>query len=159
PGDVDFFKIQVKAGQEISFLNGAMLIGSTLQPVVSILDSELNTVREFGLRGGAEQIMFAHRFEKAGAYYVRITDYQHGGRNSHFYRIMAGEFPLVLGAFPLGVKKGSQGDLALRGYHVGKSSRVQMPVSPKLEDTLLLRPDHSFNQIRLAAGAEPEITA
>src|SRR3954452_5126166 len=38
PGDVDYYKIQVKAGQEISFLNGAMQIGSSLQPVVRIED-------------------------------------------------------------------------------------------------------------------------
>ncbi len=66
PGDVDYFKIQARAGQEISFYNGAMLIGSQLQPVVTILDAGLNVVAEFGLHGGAEQTMFAHRFEKAG---------------------------------------------------------------------------------------------
>src|SRR5260370_2077162 len=95
PGDVDYYKFQVKAGQQIAFQNGAMLIGSSLQPVVAILDSGLNTVREFGLDGGVDQLMFAHRFEKAGTYYIRITDYQHGGRASHFYRIVAGEFPLL----------------------------------------------------------------
>ena len=102
PGDVDYFKIQVKAGQELSFLNGAMLIGSALQPVVTILDADLNTVAIFGENGGTEQVMFAHRFEKAGAYYIRVEDYQRSGRASNFYRIIAGEFPLVLGTFPLG---------------------------------------------------------
>jgi hypothetical protein len=33
PGDLDFYKIQVTSGQELSFYNGAMLIGSALQPV------------------------------------------------------------------------------------------------------------------------------
>ena len=51
--------------------------------------------------------MFAHRFEKAGAYYIRVGDYQHSGRASNFYRIIAGEFPLVLGAYPLGVRQGT----------------------------------------------------
>src|SRR5882724_480758 len=48
PGDIDYFKIQVKAGEELSFLNGAMLIGSALQPVVTILDADLNVVASFG---------------------------------------------------------------------------------------------------------------
>src|SRR4029077_4462423 len=78
PGDVDYYKIRVKAGQQISFLNGAMLIGSSLQPVVAIVDADFNVVREFGTEGGTEQVMFAHRFEKAGVYYLRVTDYQHG---------------------------------------------------------------------------------
>src|SRR4051812_38647877 len=34
PGDIDHYKIHVNAGQELSFQNGGMLIGSTLQPVV-----------------------------------------------------------------------------------------------------------------------------
>ena len=106
PGDVDYYKIQVKAGQEISFQNGAMLIGRSLQPVVTIEDASGNVMREFGQRGGAEQVMFAHRFAEAGTYYVRVTDYQHGGRGNT-YRIIAGEFPLVLGACPLGVRKGA----------------------------------------------------
>src|SRR3954451_1936443 len=70
PGDVDHYKIHVNAGQEISFQNGAMLIGSSLQPVVAILDSDFNVVHEFGANGGREQVMFAHRFDKAGVYYV-----------------------------------------------------------------------------------------
>ena len=53
--------------------------------------------------------MFAHRFAKAGVYYVRVADYQHSGRAGHFYRIIAGEFPLVTGAYPLGVRKGASG--------------------------------------------------
>jgi len=39
--------------------------------------------------------MFAHRFDKAGVYYLRVSDYQRSGRTSHFYRIVAGEFPLI----------------------------------------------------------------
>ena len=93
-----------------------MLIGSSLQPVVTILDADLKVVREFGANGGREQVMFAHRFEKAGVYYVRVADYQHSGRAGHFYRIVAGEFPLVTGAYPLGVRKGAGGEVALRGY-------------------------------------------
>jgi hypothetical protein len=157
PGDVDFFKIQVKAGQEISFLNQAMLIGSSLQPVVSILDAESNPIRDFGVNGGSEQTMFGHRFEKAGTYYIRVADYQHSGRGSHFYRIIAGDFPLVLGAYPLGLRASSSGDLGLRGIHLAASLKVDAKPGPESEDSLLLRPQHSFNQVRVALGALPEI--
>jgi len=157
PGDVDYFKIKVGAGQQIDFENGAMLIGSTLQPVVTILDDELNVVREFGTDGAAGQVMFAHRFEKAGTYYVRVSDYQHGGRASHFYRIIAGEFPLVLGTYPLGLRKGAAEEISLRGYHVAAKEKVEGKPSPESEDTLALRPEHAFNRVRVALGAEPEI--
>jgi hypothetical protein len=157
PGDVDHYKIHVKAGQEISFQNGAMLIGSSLQPVVSILDSDFNVVREFGRNGGREQVMFAHRFEKGGVYYVRIADYQQSGRGGHFYRIVAGEFPLVTAVYPLGLRKGAGGDISLRGFHVAGRLKIDGKPSADSEDTLTVRPEHAFNQLRVAIGDEPEI--
>jgi hypothetical protein len=157
PGDIDYFKIQVKAGQELSFLNGAMLIGSALQPVVTILDSDLTTIATFGENGGSEQVMFARRFGKAGTYYIRIEDYQRSGRASNFYRIIVGEFPLVLGAFPLGVQSGSTADLAVRGYHTLGKLKVDGKPSPDSQDTLTLRPDNAFDTVRVAVGAEPEV--
>ncbi len=157
PGDIDYFKIQVTAGQELSFFNGAMLMGSALQPVVTILDSDLNTIATFGENGGREQVMFARRFDKAGAYYVRVEDYQRSGRANNFYRIIVGEFPLVLGAFPLGVQSGATADLALRGYHTLGKFKVEGKASPDSEDTLTLRPENAFDTVRVALGKEPEV--
>ena len=157
PGDVDYYKIQVKAGEEISFYNGAMLIGSSLQPVVTILDADLNVIREFGTNGGTEQVMFAHRFAAAGAYYVRVEDYQHSGRASHTYRIIAGEFPLVLSAYPLGLKKSTAADLTLSGFHIASKLKLEGKPGPESEDTLTLRPEHAFNQVKVALGTEPEV--
>jgi hypothetical protein len=157
PGDVDHYKIRVKAGQEISFLNGATMIGSSLQPVVAILDSDLKVVREFGVNGGREQTMFAHKFDRDGVYYVRVADYQQSGRAGHFYRIIAGEFPLMTGAYPLGVRKGAGGEVALRGYHAPAKLKVEGKAGADSEDSVALRPEHAFNQVRVAVGEEPEI--
>ena len=157
PGDVDYFKIHVSAGQEISFYNGAMLIGSSLQPVVTIFDEGLNQIREFGDNGGTEQVMFSHRFDKAGDYYVRVADYQQSGRAGNTYRIIAGEFPLALGAYPLGLRKDTAGQVGLRGYHLPTTFKLQAKATPDSEDTLALRPEHSFSKVRVALGAEPEI--
>jgi len=157
PGDVDYFKIHVSAGQQVSFENGAMLIGSALQPVIAVLDSDLNVVKEFGANGGREQLMFAHRFEKAGTYYLRVADYQHGGSARHFYRIIAGEFPLVEAAYPLGLRKGTSAEIRLRGFDVASAVKVEGAPSADSEDTAALRPEHSFNQVRVAIGSEPEL--
>ena len=157
PGDIDYFKIQVKAGEELSFLNGAMLIGSALQPVVTILDADLNVVATFGENGGAEQVMFARRFEKAGTYYIRVEDYQRSGRAGNFYRIIVGEFPLALGAFPLGVRSGSNTELAIRGYHTLGKLKVDGKPTSDSEDTLTLRPESAFDTVRVALGVEPEV--
>jgi hypothetical protein len=157
PGDVDYFKIQARAGQEISFYNGAMLIGSQLQPAVTILDAGLHVVAEFGLHAGVEQTMFPHRFEKAGTYYIRVADYQLSGRAANFYRIIAGEFPLALGAYPLGLRKNVAGEVMLRGYHLPPRIKIHGKPSASSEDAPVARPEGSFSPVRLALGTEQEI--
>jgi hypothetical protein len=157
PGDVDYYKVKVNAGQLVTFENGAMAIGSTLQPVVSILDANLTALREFGEDGGVGQTMFAYRFDKAGTYYIKVADYRETGDARHFYRIISGEFPLVLGAYPLGVRKGTGGEVALRGYNLEPKLRVDGKPGADSEDTITLRPEHSFDEVRVALGDGPEI--
>ena len=155
PGDVDYFKIQVRAGQEIAFQNNAASIGSQLQPVVTIFDADLHELRTFGENGGVEQLQYAHRFAKVGTYYIRIADYQQSGRASNTYRIIAGEFPLLSRAWPMGIRRGATTNLALHGSHVAPRLKVETPKDS--EDTATLRPDHAFNQLKVALGDEPEI--
>src|SRR5882724_434515 len=48
PGDVDFYKLNVKAGEELVFSNGATALASTLSPVVAILSEDQKVLKEFG---------------------------------------------------------------------------------------------------------------
>ncbi len=161
-GDVDHFKIQVKAGEEVVFDNGASLIGSSLQPVIRILAEDQTVVREFGYDGASLLTRFAHRFEKAGTYYIRVADYESSGRGGNFYRILAGKLPLVTAAFPLGIERGSQRRIALEGYNLGSNAAV-VRGDPSKEDekSAVLRhkapAGPTFNELRLAVGEEPEI--
>jgi hypothetical protein len=160
PGDVDFYKITVKAGEQLVFENGAMLIGSALQPMVSILAEDQSIVKEFGAGGGLDTLRFAHKFEKAGTYYIRIADYQSSGRASNFYRIKVGQFPVVTGAYPLGLQLGKTRDIKLTLPSRDREGAI-LPVKGDLtsesEDSLTLRPNHSFNKLKLAVGREPEV--
>ena len=162
PGDVDYYKVTVRAGEQLVFENGAAMLGSALQPVVSIYDADQSLVHEYGMDGGRSAQYFAHRFDKAGAYYLKIADYEEGGSGRHFYRIKVGKFPLALAAYPLGVRKGQTGQIALTGYNLGagKVSVVGEP-SPEDESALILRPKvaagKTFNKVRLAVDSEPEI--
>jgi len=147
----------VKAGERITFENGAMQIGSTLQPVVSILAEDQSVVAEFGADGGPDTLRFAHQFDKAGTYYIRVADYQSSGRGSNFYRIIAGDFPLVTRAYPLGLPLGAEREVSLTGWDIEPKLKVKGELSPDSEDTLTIRPDHSFNELKLAAGRQPEL--
>ncbi len=156
PGDVDYYKINVKAGEELVFENGAAMLGSALQPVISIYDAEQTLVRQYGEDGGRSSYAFSHKFTKAGTYYVRVADYQESGSGRHFYRIKVGNFPLLTAAFPLGVEKGKPEEVTFAGYDL-KSAKliVQGEPSPDLESAVVVRPKGSFNEIRLPINEEP----
>lgn len=162
PGDLDFYKIAVKAGDQLVFENAAEMLGSALQPVVSIYDANQSLIEDFGSNGGRETYSFAHRFEKGGTYYIRVTDYEEGGSARHFYRIKAGKLPLAVSAYPLGLQKGKAAEITLHGYYLG-SGKVQVKgaPSPENERAVIFRPQtpwgKAFNEVKLALGNEPEI--
>jgi hypothetical protein len=162
PGDVDSYKIAVKAGEQLVFENTANMVGSTLQPVVAIVDENQTVLREFGVDGGPETGSFAYKFEKAGSYYVQVRDYQRGGRAGHFYRIKAGQLPLAISAYPLGVQQGKSKQVVLRGYNLGEGSiTVDGKPSPEDERAVVLRANtpsgRSFNRVKLSLGTLPEV--
>ena len=164
PGDVDYYKVTVRAGEQLVFENGAAMLGSALQPVVSIYDADQALVRQYGLEGGRSAQYFAHRFAKAGVYYVKIADYEEGGSARHFYRIKVGKFPLALAAYPLGVRKGQTAQITLTGYNLGAGKiAVAGEASPEDESAVILRPKvaagKAFNKLKLAVGDEPEVEA
>ena len=162
PGDVDYYKVTVRAGEQLVFENGAAMLGSALQPVVSIYDADQALIQQYGLEGGRSAQYFAHRFGKAGVYYVKIADYEEGGSSRHFYRIKVGKFPLALAAYPLGVRKGQTEQIALTGYNLG-AGKIAVPgaASPEDESAVILRPKvgagKTFNKLKLAVDSEPEI--
>jgi hypothetical protein len=88
-GDTDVYKIVVAAGQELSFANTAVLTGSTLQPVLSIVREDGAVEQEY-----PADAVIRHRFTTAGTYYVKISDFLQSGRETHFYRIRVSPDPL-----------------------------------------------------------------
>lgn len=163
-GDVDTYKFQARAGQEVVFENGAMQLGSSLQPIVRILKEDQSVLAEFGADGPESVRYFAHRFAAAGTYYLQITDFQQSGRGSHIYRLKAGDFPIVLSAYPLGLPKGGQAQVKLEGYRVdAKPVTVQGVASEKDEFAAVVRPElaagEAFNELRLELGQYPEVEA
>lgn len=164
PGDVDCYKIQVKAGEELVFDDGAVELGSQLQPVVDILAADGSLLRRYGMERPEHGARFAHRFESAGVYYVRIADYQGSGRAANFYRYKVGRFAVVDSVYPLGLRRGESREFAFSGPGLAPSkSAVDGQASPHDENAAILRPKtplgRSFRTVRLALGDEPEVEA
>lgn len=164
PGDVDHFRIKVKAGEELVFENQAAKIGSTLQPVVRILGEDQRVLREFGYASEDSAVRFRHRFEKAGTYYIRVSDYESSGRASNFYRILVGKLPIAISAYPLGVPRGKTSEVRIEGTNLAAANvRVEGKPADDEEDSVRVRPESAdgpaFNEVRLALGSDPEIAA
>lgn len=160
PGDVDYFKVKVKAGEELVFENGAMSTGSTLQPVIGILREDQSVLKEFGADGGPTVNRFSYKFEQAGTYFVRVADYQESGRSSHTYRLKAGKFGYVASTYPLGLRAGSTTDVEFRGFQVASPKLSVKGDAPAIEPNLIrVRPKGAFNEVTLAVGTDPEVSA
>jgi len=156
-GDVDTYKIKARAGQQIVFENSAPLLGSTLQPIVRILREDQSVLAEFGQDGPESVRAFAHRFDKEGIYYIQISDFQQGGRASHFYRFKAGDFSYVTSVYPLGIERGKSTTITVEGLNIA-SPKVEVQGTPDSLDAFAtkLRPGKAFNDVRLDLGNYPE---
>lgn len=163
PGDVDFYKISVKAGEQLVFENASRGLGSKLRPVIGIYDGSQNLIQEWTDGGGDTRPAFGRQFDKEGMYYIRVADYEEGGsEKEHFYRIKVGRLPLALAAWPLGVQKGHTAEVSFSGYNLGAGKvKVEGKPSPEDESAVILRPKTpsgpAFNKVKLALGSEPEV--
>lgn len=164
PGDLDFYQIKVKAGEELVFDNGALVLGSALQPLVAITTADGTVLKEYGYDGGRTTASFAHKFAQAGTYYIRVSDYQRSGSGRHFYRIKVGQFPVVSGVYPLGLAQGAAKKVQVRGHGLGVA---EIPVEGKASaeeiDAAIVRAQTpngaSYNRVKLALGRDPEVEA
>ncbi len=164
PGDEDVFRITAGAGQEVVFEETGTQVGSEITPVIDVFTADGIPVRlrRQGQRGGVRAL--AHRFEHAGDYVVRVSDYQRSGSSNHFYRLKVGEFPLVESAYPLGVRRGATATVSLQGANLG-SGVVSVRGEPSWMDDhrVVVRPDtprgRAANSVKLALGDHPEAEA
>jgi hypothetical protein len=123
PGDVDFYRFEAKAGQQIGVQVLTAAVGSRLEPVLKLTDAEGNLLAE-STRG-----LLGYTCPKAGTYALGIRDREYRGGAGMHYRLHVGDIPIVTGVFPLGLRRGTEADIHLEGVHLGKikSVRVKAP--------------------------------
>jgi WD40 repeat protein len=119
-GDLDWFRFEAKAGQEVGVQAQTAALGSKLDPVLQLVDPEGNVVAESttGLLG--------HTCEREGTYALGIRDREYRGGTTMHYRLHVGDVPVVTSVFPLGLKRGREADISLEGVHLGKVRSVHI---------------------------------
>ncbi|MEJ5275385.1 MAG: WD40 repeat domain-containing protein [Thermogemmata sp.] len=122
PGDEDFYRFQVHAGEEIGVEVVAAEIGSKLEPVLALHDAEGRIVAE-GERS------LGYTAVQAGVYVLSIRDKQFRGGQGFAYRLHIGPIPVITGVFPLSAPRGKTTTVQVRGVHLGQPEGWRIPVA------------------------------
>ncbi len=97
----DFYRFEMKSGESISVEVFAVRLGSKMDPVLRLIDTqgkELAFVDD--TRGLAGDCRLRHTATADGPLTVEIRDASYAGGGEHFYHLRIGDFPLVSAVFP-----------------------------------------------------------
>lgn len=133
PGDIDHFRFQAAAGQQIVLETLAKGLGSSLNTILTVIDAEGKTIAEANSGDGTIDPTLTVSIPQDGLYAARITDGDYSGRENHFYRISVGSDPYLASAFPLGVERGKTANIAVAGINLRGLSSVKMSVGTDAE--------------------------
>ena len=129
-GDVDAYRFTARAGDEMVFQVVARPLGARLDSVVRLLDAAGKVIAENNDLDLNRDSALTWKFTEGGTYSIAIEDVEHGGGADGFgYRIYAGVLPYLTSVFPLGVRNGATGDVAVTGVNLGADS-VQVTGEP-----------------------------
>ncbi len=120
-GDVDFFRFEAAAGQQVGVQVVAAEVGSKLDPVLVLTDAGGRTLAE-----GAATL--GYTVPTAGTYAVGIRDRDYRGGPDMTYRLHVGPVPVVTGVFPLGVARGTTASVRVAGVNLGPVAAVAVAV-------------------------------
>lgn len=125
-GDVDYYRFEAKAGQEIGVqiqpVEGDVATRSvgTKDVVLQIIDAEGRTVAE------SANGLLGFTCPKAGGYALGVRDRDYRGNPAMKYRLALGDIPIVTSVFPLGLQRGTEAEIHLDGVHLGSARTVRL---------------------------------
>jgi WD40 repeat protein len=158
-GDVDFFRFEAKAGQQVGVQVLTAAVGSKLTPSLRLTDAGGRVLAE------SENGALGYTCARAGTYAVGVRDREYRGGPGMHYRLHVGDVPVITAVFPLGLRRGTEAEVQLEGVHLGKvkSVRVKAPADaapgtaiPLPVTTPLGAP---LNGKRVVVGEFPEVVA
>lgn len=156
--DNDEVAFTAKSGQTIVFDLAAKSIGSKANVMLALFDAN---GKMLGNNNGFDDgdPLLAHTFSASGKYILRISEEKLGGSPGHFYRLSVGEFPVVVGSYPLSVAANTQAEVELVGYNLPAKSAVKFKTEKpgEMEVPLDLEKFRSRKTLKVlvADGSEP----
>lgn len=131
-GDVDSFAIQAEQGKWIVAAVDAYALGSSVDPVVQIVDDHGVRVA-FNHDTHNLDALVAWQADRAGTYTVQVFGFAHPpaadvaakGSAAYVYRLTLTTGPFVRFAFPAGVRRGAKAAVSQLGWNLGKMPATQ----------------------------------
>jgi len=130
-GDVDYYRFEAKAGQEIG-VQVQPASGAKLEAILQLIDADGRIVTE------SANGLLGHTCPKAGVYALGIRDREYRGEASMKYQLRIGDLPVVTSVFPLGLQRGTEAEIHLDGVNLGptRTVRIKAPAGAALGSRL-----------------------
>lgn len=111
-GDVDWFRFEAQAGQQLGIQAVTAAVGSKLEPILSLKDATGQVLAE------STTGVLGFTFDKVGTYALGIRDRDYRGGAEMHYRLHAGDLPVITSVFPLGLQRGTERVVLLDGVNL-----------------------------------------
>jgi hypothetical protein len=131
----DYFKVNVKAKQRLSFEILGKRLGSAFDPQITLIDAAGNEMPG-GFSNDAPGLQtdarLTYTFAVAGDVFVAVRDVSHAGGPDFHYRLRVGDFPCATTALPMALKRGSKTAVTFSGPTVDGVAPVEVtaPTDP-----------------------------
>ena len=160
-GTVDRYRIDVKAGERVSFEVVASRFGKDADPLVTIRDASGKWIAERDNDPGLYfDCRFAHTFETAGSYTVEVRDARFRGNEHHHYVLRMGRFPAGRVAVPSVIETGYAGEVLLPEVPVSFPFSASRSAPPGAFFGVVKRPgDHGSTWVPLTTAPGPVTVA
>jgi hypothetical protein len=126
----DYFRINVKAGQRLSFEVLGHRLGSGFDPQLSLL--EARTGRELAYSNDSPGLQtdarLTHTFREAGDYLIAVRDVTYRGGPDFYYRLRIGDFPCATTPIPMAARRGGRAWLRFAGPNVDGVGPIEVAV-------------------------------
>ena len=126
-GDVDFFRFNANAGQQIGVQIHTTLDRTKFDPVVTLTDTN-GVVLATG-NGG----LLGYTCGTAGMCAISVHDREFRGGAEYGYRLHIGPIPVITGVFPLGVTRGQETAMQVTGVNLGALATAPILVKPAVD--------------------------
>jgi WD40 repeat protein len=154
-GDFNFFRFEVSKGQQLGVQVLTTTIGSKVVPYLQLTDQHGRILEE------STEGHLGHTFADAGVYALGIRDQEFRGGPDMHYRLRLGAIPVVTSLFPLGLQRGTEGDIHVQGVFLSTDKvHLRIPASAepgaKIPVPVSSAQGKPLGRLEVVAGEFPE---